>query len=197
MPAVLRLRGCNMTTRQEIHKLMKKANARIEWIRKENSKNVYTKRSKESVDLLLDKAGRLTNVEGDHLRIGALNKEDEQLFKQTLEQFLDNPLTTYRGQKEMLDKSYESFNRNREFKIDRDTWESLTEIMESDTFKKFKESYSTYGGVLNEMAKDPKSYSQTINLMSEVLRGKSKRYKKIVVNGNIDVSAFIKEWKKL
>lgn len=184
-----------MTTRQQIHGLLKTVNARIDWI-KTGKKNIFTQQSLDLVDTLTDKLSRLNGVTRGNIRIGALQSEDEQLFLNALENFLDNPLTTLKGQKvEILDKGYESFTRDH-FNVSRETYDNLVKVWESDTFQKFKENFGTYANVIDEMAKNPKSYKKAISMLAGVNRS-NKEHGRYATNGELDVKAFIDRWREL
>ena len=184
-----------MTLRQEISALVKRANERIKWVRN-SKKNRFKQQSMDAVEHVLEYTGRLNNSNADRLRVGGLRAEDEQLFKNALDNFLSDPTTTYSGQQnEIIEKGYESFQKNF-FKVDRDTYEGLVDIWESDTFQKFKENFGTYSNVIDEMAKNPKSYRKAISMISGVNRS-NKENGRYVHNGQLDVDAFIKRWREL
>lgn len=185
-----------MTTRQEIRALIKRANARIEWVR--NSKhNLFERQSENAVNAALHYAGKLTNANSDKFRIGGLLAEDEETMRDMLQRFLDNPLTTARGQREeVIEKGFETFNQNRKFNVTRETYENLVDIWESDTFQRLKENFEVYSGIINEMAKNPKSYRKAIAMIAGVNRS-DKTNGKYWYNGHLDVDAFIERWREL
>ena len=185
-----------MSLRAQIRSMIKRANERIKWVR-DSKNNRFTTQSNDLVDELLEKTGKLNNSNADRLRMGALSQEDEQLYANAVQNFLDNPLTTQHGQQaEIIDRGWESFNENRNFHVDRETYESLVDIWESDTFQKFKENFGTYANVIDEMAKNPKSYRRAINMLAGVNRS-NKTNGKYANEGQLDVSAFIKRWREL
>lgn len=185
-----------MTTRQEIRSKMKKANARIEWIRNSDN-NRFRLQSENAANALLHYAGKLTAANSDHLRMGGLLAEDEQTMLDVLDRFLDNPLTTLRGQREeIIDRGFETFNQNRKFSVTREAYENLVDIWESDTFQRLKENFEVYSGVINEMAKNPKSYRKAIAMIAGVNRS-DKTKGKYWNNGHLDVDAFITRWREL
>ena len=184
-----------MTKRQNISKLIKRANERIKWIRN-SKKNLYRKESFEAVEQVLEYTGRLNNSNADRIKISGLRYEDEELFENVLENFLNNPVTTLRGQREEIQgKGYKSFTQNF-FKVTPSTYEGLVRIFESDTFQKFKENFGTYSNVIDEMAKNPKTYRKAISMIAGVNRA-TKTESKYVHNGQLDVDAFIKRWREL
>lgn len=185
-----------MTTRQEIAKMIKTANERIKWVRN-SRKNRFQIQSENAVNALLHFTGKLTNANSDRLRIGGLLAEDEETMKDVLQRFLDNPLTTLHGQRdEIMEKGYETFNRNRDFTVSRETYDTLVDIWESDTFQRFKENFEVYSGIINEMAKNPKSYKKAIAMIAGVNRS-NKSNGRYVHNGQLDVAAFIDRWREL
>ena len=190
-----------MTKREHIVKLNKKANARIEWARKSKN-NLFTKQTDELIDTLFEKTSMLNNVSGGRLRMGGLSAADEDRYINAIENFLNNPLTTYHGQRvDVLEKGYDTFRENhpglfRDNEITRDEYGELVKIWESDTFQKFKENFgAVYSGVINEMAKSPKGYKQAISFLAGVNRS-NKESGKYAQNGELDVAAFIREWRK-
>lgn len=132
--------------------------------------------------------------------MGGLSEQDEQMYINAVENFLNNPLTTYTGQREdILDKQYKTFKENHPklFKgkgITRDEYAELVKIWESDTFQEFKENFGlAYTGVINEMAKNPKDYRKAISFLAGVNRA-DKTKGKYATEGELNVKAFIKEW---
>ena len=185
-----------MTIRQEIRSKMKKANARIEWIRNSEN-NRFRLQSENAANALLHYAGKLTAANSNHLRMGGLLAEDEQTMLDVLDRFLENPLTTLRGQREeIIERGFETFNQNREFSVSRETYEGLVDIWESDTFQRFKENFEVYAAVINEMARNPKSYKKAIRMIAGVNRS-NKEHGRYAENGQLDVKAFIDRWREL
>lgn len=180
--------------REQIRKDIKKANSRIRWIL--NSKNnEFPEESRQLVETLIDKISYL-NVQSarDRLVMGGLMQEDEQMYASALKKFLDSPLTTKKGQQQMFEKGYQTFIKNH-VKITRDQYRELTRLWSSDTFQRFKENFDTYGMVINEMAKNPRSYRKAISMLAGVNRS-NKEKGKYVYKGNLDVYAFIDQWRK-
>lgn len=185
------------STRREIHKMMKKANRRIEWLRSSKN-NIFSQQSEREIELLYDKMSRLNNVSRGNVRIGALQEEDEEMFYNILKNFVDNPITTYKGQRvDIVDKGFETFKKNHHVRISRDDYLSLIKIWESDTFQKFKENFGTYGNVIDEMARHPKDYNKAIRLLSSANRMADKQRSKYTWGGNLNARAFISAWKDL
>lgn len=131
--------------------------------------------------------------------MGGLTEQDEQMYINAVENFLDNPITTYSGQREeILDKQFNTFRENHpslfgDDEITRENYADLVRIWESDTFQKFKENFGTYSGVINEMAKNPKDYRRAISFLAGVNRS-NKESGKYATNGELNVKAFIDEW---
>ena len=184
-----------MARSKELTNLIKKANRRIEWI-ESGEKNLFPKQSRAEADALRFKLGKLNNVNSGKIRIGGLMAEDEQKFIDAINNFLDNPITSYKGQtSEMMDKGYETFTQDH-YNVSRETYEGLVVIWESDAFQKFKENFGTYSNVIDEMAKNPKSYKKAINMLAGVNRS-NKTNGKYATNGDLNVKAFIDRWREL
>ena len=188
-----------MTKRQYIAQLNKRANARIEWTRR-SDRNLFSSQTEKMIDTLFEKTAMLNNVTGGRLRMGTLSAEDEERYINALENFLDNPITTYKGQRgEILEKQYNTFMENHPKlfsdgdEITRDEYADLVKIWESDTFQKFKENFGTYSGVINEMVKNPKDYRRAISFLAGVNRS-NKENGKYANDGVLDVKAFIDAW---
>lgn len=187
-----------MTKRAYIQQLNKRANARIEWARSSKN-NLFTTQTEELIETLFDKTSKLNNVSSGRLRMGGLSAQDEQMYINAVENFLENPITTYGGQRgKILDKQFNTFKENHpslfgDDELTKENYADLVRIWESDTFQKFKENFGTYSGVINEMSKNPKDYRRAISFLAGVNRS-NKEHGKFATNGELNVKAFIDEW---
>lgn len=180
--------------RKNIRDKIRKANQRIAWI-EHSANNQYPGESRELVDTLIEKLSMLNNQRATHhVIVGGLMEEDERMFEGALDKFLKSPLTTMKGQKEMVDKGWETFNQHF-FKVSLEEYKALQKLFSSDTFQRFKENFDTYSTIINEIAKNPLEFKKAIAMISGVNRS-NKEKGKYVYKGKLDADAFIKQWRK-
>lgn len=194
-------RGGNMT-KKPIYAEMQKANRRIKRLEKQlqEGKIIYETSTRRLLDTLKDKAAALTGDQSGTIRIGKLKDEDREEFMRILQRFNSSVIGTMSGQKKLIEENKRRFEETygqtdengNVIPISDEQYAALVKIFESDQFKKFKEKYGTYSGVVAEMAANPKTYNDAIKFLEDVMRDDEKYTHN---DGSLDVAAYIDAWK--
>lgn len=189
-----------MAIDKELYGALKTANRRINTM--QNSENlIYEKTTNKQIEALRAKAAGLTGVTDGNLRIGDLDPADRDRYLNILKKFNESDFSTVRGQKNIMKESKKKFEENfaqtdeegNTIPIDDDVYEEITKVMESDAWARFSEKYMTYSNVISDMVANPKSYSDTLNFIQNVVQ--NDLY--MSADGNIDVKGFIDAYRKI
>ena len=177
----------------ELTSLLKRANKRLAILEKNKEKTIYKKSTENLVNRMLRVSEELTGGQTKHLARGNIKQSDVESYKEALRRFLRSEMSTLRGQKKVMRENKAAFEG--EFgKISDEDYMTLTHVLESDEFARFKEKYGTYAGVLNDMVANPiKSYDDAINFIKSVNEDDSGTY--FTKTGALNTKAFIDGWR--
>lgn len=208
-----------MAVDKELDALLKKANKRIDTLQRSYN-NIYQTQVNEMIARLERTAENLTGTTG-HLKRGNIKEADIPKYKRALNAFLESELSTITGQNRVMNESKAKFEK-KYGKISESEYKTLTDVFESDEFKRFKETYRMYANVLSDMTAngmtyddavdfiriftDPKAETneqKNIDVIKDLLKGtpgyedekKLNAVSFTYADGSLNIPAFIDAWK--
>lgn len=156
----------------ELNALMKKVNKRITIL--ERSYNIiYQQQTDALIERMRRTAEQLTGSGGKTIKKGQLKAEDVNRYKRAMRSFLESDMSTVTGQNRIMAQAKQSFEQ-KYGAISEENYKKLTDIMESDEFKTFKEKFGMYGNVVKDMTATVLDYNKATEYLKAYTQGDTK-----------------------